>query len=183
MEQADAILVEHVQAGDQVALEILIEKYKHLVYRVAYRITRDHEDAGDIFQETFLKVSQSIGKFRKESSFETWLYRIVVHLSLNAVKKSERRAKYQAAALEAMPRRTAEDPHQKLEKKELKYWVRQAIDALSPHHRSVVILHELEGLTHAEIASILQCSEGTVRSRLHYARKRLQIFLRPYTEC
>lgn len=182
MEPIDAVLVEHVQAGDQEALATLIERYKHRVYRVAYRITRSHEEASDIFQETFLRVARSIGRFRGESSFETWLYRIVVHLSLNALKKNERRERYHRAAWKAWRSRRVLDPHQELERKELHAQVREAIAQLSPIHRSVVVLHDLEGLTHAEIAEILECSEGTVRSRLHHARRQLRQRLRKYVD-
>lgn len=182
MERIDAILIENIQAGDREALASLVEKHKQLVYRVAYRITRNHEDAGDVFQETFIKVSQSISRFRSDSSFETWLYRIVVNLSLNALKKADRRRKHQAASSKEFPRCSPEDPHQALERKELESQIRQAMDRLSADHRSVIVLHELEGLTHREIGEVLGCAEGTVRSRLHHARRRLRCLLSKYIE-
>jgi RNA polymerase sigma-70 factor (ECF subfamily) len=172
------------------ALAILVEKHKRLVYRIAIQITRNHEDADDVMQDTFLKVYESIHSFRKEATFETWLYRIVVNHAMNVVKRRKRRRETSLSATSEMEirpdlRRTADlanNPQLNAEKDELQKWVTQAVDSLPVKHRTVVILHEFEGLTHSEIASILNCSEGTVRSRLHYARKRLRDLLKPYVE-
>ena len=190
MERTEALLIEDLREGDMTALAILVEKYKRLVYRLAIQITKNHEDANDVMQETFLKVYESIHSFRKEAAFETWLYRIVVNHALNMVKRRERRRESSLSAIsetELHPdwRRTADlmnDPHLNAERKELQKWVTRAVDSLPAKHRTVVILHEFEGLTHAEIASILNCSEGTVRSRLHYARNRLRELLKPYVD-
>ena len=91
MERTEALLIEDLREGDMTALAILVEKYKRLVYRLAIQITKNHEDANDVMQETFLKVYESIHSFRKEAAFETWLYRIVVNHALNMVKRRERR--------------------------------------------------------------------------------------------
>ena len=190
MERTEALLIENLREGDMTALAILVEKYKRLVYRIAIQITRNHEDADDVMQDTFLKVYESIHSFRKEATFETWLYRIVVNHAMNVVKRRKRRRETSLSAtseVEIRPdlRRTADlanNPQLNAEKEELQKWVTQAVDSLPVKHRTVVILHEFEGLTHLEIASILNCSEGTVRSRLHYARKRLRDLLKPYVE-
>lgn len=198
MEQTDVLLIEDFLEGDMAALEALVEKYKRMVYRVAIKITKNHEDANDVVQETFLKVYKSLNKFKMESSFETWLYQIVVNLSLNTVKKRKRRNKrelpfnavyessetddsipYEECVVDQLKSQKNE-PHIRVERKELKQAVTQAVDSLSPKQRIVVILHEFEGLKHSEIASILGCSVGTVRSRLHYARQRLRELLEPY---
>jgi RNA polymerase sigma-70 factor (ECF subfamily) len=190
VERTEALLIDDLREGDMTALAILVEKYKRLVYRLAIQITKNHEDANDVMQDTFLKVYESIHSFRKESAFETWLYRIVVNHAMNLVKRRKRRRESSLSAAseaEIHPdvRRTADlvnDPHVNAERKELQKWVTQAVDSLPVKHRTVVILHEFEGLTHAEIASILNCSEGTVRSRLHYARNKLRELLKPYVD-
>ena len=190
MERIETLLIDELREGDMAALAILVEKYKRLVYRVAIQITKNHEDANDVMQDTFLKVYESIHSFRKDAAFETWLYRIVINHATNLVKRRERRRESPLSGTSEMEihpdlRRTADlanNPHLNLEKKERQRWVTQAINSLPLKQRTVVILHEFEGLTHPEIASILNCSEGTVRSRLHYARHKLRDLLRPYVD-
>ena len=190
MERTEALLIADLSEGDETALAPLIEKYKRMVYRLAMQITKNHADAEDVMQETFLKVYRSIRTFRKDAAFETWVYRIAVNEALNFVKRRERRqertiettaeAEFETDARYRATR--ANDPHLHAEKAELRHYVTQAVYSLPLKHRTVVILHEFEGLTHAEIASILNCSEGTVRSRLHYARKKLRTLLKPYVD-
>ena len=185
MERTETILVADLRAGDMTALAILVGQYQHLVYRLAIQITKNLDDANDVLQDTFLKVYDSIHSFRHDSAFETWLYRIVVNLSIDAVNRRNRRRESLFSTVgettiqqEIDPR---QDPTREAERKELREWVTQAVNSLSLNHRTVVILHELQGLSHPQIADILGCSEGTIRSRLHYARKKLRILLRPYT--
>ena len=190
MERTETLLIADLCEGDETALAPLVEKYKRMVYRLAMQITKNHADADDVMQETFIKVYRSIRTFRKDAAFETWLYRIVVNEALNFVKRRERQREStleiaSEAAYEATTRyraQIANDPHAHAEKSELRHYVTEAVNSLSLKHRTVVILHEFEGLTHAEIASILNCSEGTVRSRLHYARKKLRTLLKPYVD-
>ena len=190
MERTEALLIADLCEGDETALAPLIEKYKRMVYRLAMQITKNHADAEDVMQETFLKVYCSIRTFRKDAAFETWVYRIAVNEALNFVKRRERRQERTiettAEAEFEMDMRyratRASDPHVHAEKAELRRYVTEAVNSLPLKHRTVVILHEFEGLTHAEIASILNCSEGTVRSRLHYARKKLRTLLKPYVD-
>ena len=190
MERTEALLIADLCEGDETALAPLVEKYKRMVYRLAMQITKNHADADDVMQETFIKVYRSIRTFRKDAAFETWLYRIAVNEALNFVKRRERQ---RVSTLETVPEseyeaitryraQVATDPHAHAEKAELRHHVTKAVNSLSLKHRTVVILHEFEGLTHAEIASILNCSEGTVRSRLHYARKKLRTLLKPYVD-
>ena len=190
MERTESLLVADLLEGDTTALASIVEKYGKLAYRLAIQITKNHEDANDVMQETFLKVYESIGSFRKESAFETWLYRIIVNQALNTVKRRERRRESSFSDANEIDLRFnlpgsssyANSPHDDVEKKELQKWVTQAVDSLSAKHRTVVILHEFEGLTHPQIATILNCSEGTVRSRLHYARRKLRDLLKPYVD-
>ena len=190
MERTEALLIADLCEGDETALAPLVEKYKRMVYRLAMQMTKNHADADDVMQETFIKVYRSIRTFRKEAAFETWLYRIAVNEALNFVKRRERQREStlettSEAEYEAITRyraQIANDPHIHAEKAELRHHVTAAVNNLSLKHRTVVILHEFEGLTHAEIASILNCSEGTVRSRLHYARKKLRTLLKSYVD-
>ena len=186
MERTESILVADLCDGDMTALAILVDRHKDLVYRVAMQITKNSDDASDVLQDAFLKVYDSINAFRQESAFETWLYRIVVNLSIDAVKKRKRQQESMASLSEAsdvhQSQDIQQDPTRQAEKNELQEWVTQAVNSLSIKHRAVVILHELEGLSHPQIADILDCSEGTVRSRLHYARKRLRVLLAPYID-
>lgn len=190
MERTEALLIADLCEGDETALAPLVEKYKRMVYRLAMQITKNHADADDVMQETFIKVYRSIRTFRKDAAFETWVYRIAVNEALNFV---ERRERQRTSALETASETEYEvttryraqvenDPHVQAEKAELRHHVTEAVNSLSLKHRTVVILHEFEGLTHPEIASILNCSEGTVRSRLHYARKKLRTLLKPYVD-
>ena len=190
MERIETLLIDELREGDMAALAILVEKYKRLVYRVAVQITKNHEDANDVMQDTFLKVYESIHSFRKDAAFETWLYRIVVNHATNLVKRRERRRESPLSGTSEMEihpdlRRAtdlANNPQLHLERKERQRWVTQAVNSLPLKQRTVVVLHEFEGLTHPEIASILNCSEGTVRSRLHYARHKLKNLLKPYVD-
>ena len=186
MERTESILVADLCDGDMTALAILVDRHKDLVYRVAMQITKNSDDASDVLQDAFLKVYDSINAFRQESAFETWLYRIVVNLSIDAVKKRKRQQESMASLSEVsdvhQSQDIQQDPTRQAERNELQEWVTQAVNSLSIKHRAVVILHELEGLSHPQIADILDCSEGTVRSRLHYARKRLRVLLAPYID-
>ena len=190
MDRTEALLIADLCEGDETALASLIERYKRMVYRLAVQITKNSADADDVMQETFIKVYRSIHTFRKDATFETWLYRIAVNEALNFVKRRDRRreSRLETAAeseYESTVRHSAQvanDPHAQAEKSELRRHVTAAVNSLQLKHRTVVILHEFEGLTHVEIASILNCSEGTVRSRLHYARKKLRTLLKPYMD-
>ena len=186
MERTESILVADLCDGDMTALAILVDRHKDLVYRVAMQITKNSDDASDVLQDAFLKVYDSINAFRQESAFETWLYRIVVNLSIDAVKKRKRQQESMASLSEVsdvhQSQDIQQDPTRQAERNELQEWVTQAVNSLSIKHRAVVILHELEGLSHPQIADILDCSEGTVRSRLHYARKKLRVLLAPYID-
>ena len=185
MERTEAILVADLCDGDMTALAILVDRYKHLVYRLAIQITKNSDDASDVLQDTFLKVYDSIHTFRHDSAFETWLYRIVVNLSIDTVNGRKRRQKSLISFLEktdiSQKIERQQDPTFQVETNELQEWVTRAVNSLPIKHRTVVVLHELEGLSHPQIADILGCSEGTVRSRLHYARKKLRVLLTPYT--
>lgn len=178
--EEDKELIERVKTGDYGAFEELVRKHRKRAYSIARRIVNCHFDADDIVQEAFLQVYQHIQKFKGKSSFSTWLYRIVVNLSLNLLKSRSRREMMNLE--DANEEIDEETPAHIVEKEELKTLVKQAVNSLPHYQRIVVELHEFEGLSDKEIAEILNCSEGTVWSRLHRARERLKKMLAPYLE-
>lgn len=184
----DLVLVQRVQAGDTAAFDALTRKYRERLYSVLYNITSNREDAADLTQEALIKAFTSISRFKGKSSFFTWLYRIAVNTALTHVKRNRMRHFFSfdsineevapAEILESLAQRGDGDRSAIL--KELQEKLNEALQKLSPKHRTVVVLFEVEGLSHQEIAEILDTTEGTVRSRLHYAKQQLQSFLQDY---
>lgn len=184
----DSALVERVQTGDVAAFDELVRKYRTRLYSVLYNLTGNREDASDLTQDAFIKAFQSIGKFRGKSAFYTWLYRIAVNNALSFIKKNRRRRFFsfdnmteEAGAdeiFEAIASKTRTEKAVLMD--ELQERLNESLQKLSEKHRTVVVLHEIEGLSHAEIADITRTSIGTVRSRLHYAKSQLQADLQPY---
>ena len=187
---SDLVLVERVQEGDLAAFDMLTRKYRARIYSIVYNITSNREDASDLTQDAFIKAFQSIQKFKKKSSFYTWLYRIVINTTLTHLRKNRLRNFFSlenlqdevgsSDFLEAMSSDAKSDKPTFL--KELQEKLNEALQTLSIKHRMVVVLHEIEGLSHQEIAQVVGCSEGTVRSRLHYAKQQLQSLLKDYTQ-
>lgn len=184
----DWAVVQKVQAGHVGAFDQLVRKYRQQIFSVIYNMTSNREDASDLTQETFIKAFQAIGRFRGKSSFFTWIYRIAVNTSMTFLKKRNRRRYIsyehideEASGSEIVERLTATNRSEKGALiSELQEKLNDALQKLSPKHRTVVILHEIEGLEHAEIAEITRTSVGTVRSRLHYAKQQLQSYLQDY---
>ena len=184
----DWAIVQRVQNGEVSAFNQLVQKYRQPLFSTIYNMTGNREDATDIAQEVFIKAFQSIKRFRGQASFYTWLYRIAVNSSITFIKraKKQRFINYEtidetlvsSEILEYFTAKTKTEKGALL--KELQEKLNEALQKLSPKHRIVVILHEVEGMNHREIADITKTSEGTVRSRLHYAKKMLQAFLKEY---
>jgi RNA polymerase sigma-70 factor (ECF subfamily) len=174
-----------VQQGDLAAFDELVLKYRQRLFSVIYNLTSNREDTADLVQETFIKAFRSIGRFKCHSSFFTWLYRIGVNTTLSHLKKNKARRffsfeklneeAYREDVFEALYSSATSDKPTLL--KELQQKLNEALQKLSNKHRTIVVLFELEGLSHKEIAEIIKCSEGTVRSRLHYAKQQLQGYL------
>ncbi len=186
----DLALVTSVQNGDAQAFDALMRKYRERIYSIVYNITANREDAADLTQESFIRAYTSIGRFKGKSSFFTWLYRIAVNTTLSHVKRHRMRRFFSfdnineemapTEIVECLAQRHAGDRSAGLA--ELQEKLNEALQKLSPKHRTVVILFEIEGLNHQEIAQIMKTSEGTVRSRLHYAKQELQSFLQDYVK-
>ena len=179
---ADWLIVQQVQAGNVAAFDELVIKYRERIYSVVYNLISNKEDASDLSQEAFIKAFQSIGQFKGKSSFFTWLYRIAVNTSLTFLKKNRHRRflSYEniseetgsSDVLEVLAAKTSTEKPTLI--KELQHKLNEALQTLSVKHRTVIVLFEIDNLSHQEIAEIMNCSVGTVRSRLHYAKKQLQ---------
>lgn len=184
----DHILVERVQNGEVDAFDHLIRKYRERVFAVIYNMTGNREDAADLAQDSFIKAFSSIKRFRGKSSFYTWLYRIAVNTTLSHLKsnRSKRFFSFEniheeisgSEIFENLVSKTGAERGTLLN--ELQEKLNDALQTLSVNHRTVIVLFEIEGLSHTEIAHILKVSEGTVRSRLHYAKQQLQSILQDY---
>jgi len=173
------------------ALEELVRFYQDRVYRLAYGLLQDPEDALDVTQEAFLRVHQSVGRFAGKSAFFTWLYRIVVNLCHDTRRKKARRKHEFSLDQVIEEREEAGDPPLEIADpygiapdeasadQELESKVREAMESLPDKHRTTLLLREVEGLSYEEIAEATHVNIGTVMSRLHYARKRMQEMLRP----
>ncbi len=183
--EADIELVTAVQAGDLVAFQGLVEKYQNRIFSMVYGMTRNREDARDIAQDTFVKAYRNLQSFRLESSFYTWLYRIAMNLTIDHSRRVKRRptgefdeevAQRDDAGSVAEPHHI-DSPSRALERKELYTHIMDALEHLPADQKQVILLRELEGLSYKEIADLMEIPEGTVMSRLFYARKKMQKLL------
>ncbi len=185
MGNEDQALVERSKAGDMSAYEALVEKYRHRVWRLAMNSVRDQEEAWDVAQEAFIRAWQALGSFRGQSAFYTWLFRIVMNVA--ADKLRQRAARGRAFGTERVPEEEMErvtvdpdvGPDERAARIEERERIDRALAALPEHHRTIIMLSDLEGLTYREIADVLDIPMGTVMSRLHNARKRLKQVLGP----
>ncbi|MGA8657947.1 MAG: sigma-70 family RNA polymerase sigma factor [Chthoniobacterales bacterium] len=191
VEPNDGELVRRCQAGDSSAFNDLVTRYRSKVFSMVYGMVQNEQDAWDLAQEGFLKAWRSIHRFKGQSSFYTWLYRIMTNVTIDALRRKGVHGEAEfddgiaTANVDPSSRTTpsaAPLPHQKLEEIEIRRRIDEAIAKLSPEHRAVIVMKETEDLQYNEIAEILDCSIGTVMSRLFYARKKLQTFLRDVYE-
>ena len=184
----DWAVVQRVQAGNVGAFDQLVQKYREQIFAVIYNMTSNREDASDLTQESFIKAFRAIGRFKGKASFFTWLYKIAINTTVSFLKKRNRRRfisyeniDEEASGAEIVERLTAKNRSEKGALiSELQEKLNDALQKLSLKHRTVVILHEIEGLEHTEIAEITGTTVGTVRSRLHYAKQQLQSYLKDY---
>lgn len=177
---ADERLVARSRTGDFAAFEELVRRYRNDVFRLSNHFVRNREEAWDISQEVFIKAHRSLGHFRGDSSFKTWLMRITANQCKDFLKKrrvstvsfDERIGQTGGAMMDAAS--SALGPARALEAKEIGDAIESALRGLSHKHRAAFVLREYEGLSYEEMAEVMQCSLGTVMSRLHHARKKLQ---------
>jgi RNA polymerase sigma-70 factor (ECF subfamily) len=180
----DQVLVERAKRGDEIAFSELVNRHYRRAVRVAYGLLKHPDDAEDVVQEAFTRVHQRLGKFEGTSAFYTWLYRIVVNLSIDAIRRHRRDRRVDVddekardalhADEELWPRFDEADPGASAERKELAGRLQAAFADLPEIHQAVVVLRELEGMSYTEIAATLKIKKGTVMSRLFHARKAMQ---------
>ncbi|MFZ4651068.1 MAG: RNA polymerase sigma factor RpoE [Rubrivivax sp.] len=188
---ADALLVERVKRGDARAFEMLVVKYRRRVERLVARILRDPDLVADVTQETFVRAWRGLATFRGESAFYTWLYRIAVNTARKSLADSRRDPVVTESALrgnddeddETSRRMDAlsdvETPEAVLASREIARAVNDAVQGLSEDLRQAVTLREIEGLSYEEIAHVMDCPIGTVRSRIYRAREAIAQRLKP----
>jgi RNA polymerase sigma-70 factor (ECF subfamily) len=185
--EVDQQLVERAQRGDKRAFELLVLKYQRKLGRLLSRFVRDSAEVEDVTQEAFIKAYRALPSFRGESAFYTWLYRIGINTAKNYLVALGRRAptttgfdNEEAEGFEdAEQLRDSSTPESELEGKEIAATVNRAMDALPPDLRTAITLREIEGLSYEEIASVMNCPVGTVRSRIFRARDAIAAELRP----
>lgn len=174
----DRQLVAKARSGDTNAFDELVTAYRGKVYAMIYSMMRNEQDAWDISQEGFVKAWKSLKQFNEKSSFFTWLYRIMTNLAIDCIRKRARRPESEFDETFIQPSEAATgakgDPSDAAFQQEIGKRIESAIGELSADHRAVVVMREVEGMQYQEIADILECSIGTVMSRLFYARKCLQ---------
>lgn len=184
----DLALVRRAQKGNLDAFDELICRYHERVYATIYNMTSNHEDANDLAQETFIKAYRALRSFKGDASFYTWLYRIAVNKTINFLKQRKNRQQMSLNDLEINAEHDKDlvalisenNPRRETNLAELQEKLNAAMLKLSESHRLVVALHDIQGLPHEDIAKIMDCNVGTVRSRLFYARQQLQAYLSDY---
>ncbi|MDX6766766.1 MAG: sigma-70 family RNA polymerase sigma factor [Candidatus Methylacidiphilales bacterium] len=184
----DEQLVDQVLSGSVSSYDWLVLRYKERLYGVLYNMTSNHEDTNDLLMETFDKAFRSLSTYQKNASFYTWIYRIGVNRALNHLNKRKKtRNTFSLNDIEMDDQLEKQFADVKVvggdrsaELSELQKKLNESLQRLSDEHRAVVVLFDIDGQSHADIAKIMGCSEGTVRSRLHYAHQKLQKMLESY---
>jgi RNA polymerase sigma-70 factor (ECF subfamily) len=187
-EVSDLTLVRRSQQEDMNAYDELVRRYQERLYATVYHMTSNHEDASDLVQETFIKAFRALKSFKGDSSFYTWIYRIAVNKTINFLKQRKNRLHMSLNDVDFNAENDPDlvalvsdkTPRRDLNLSELQDKLNVAMLKLSEHHRMVVTLHDIQGLSHEEIGAIMDCNVGTVRSRLFYARQQLQGYLADY---
>lgn len=187
----DAALVARCQEGETAAFDELVTKYRGKMYAMVFNMVRREQDAWDLAQDGFIKAWKSIGRFRGQSAFYTWLYRIMMNVTIDWMRKRQIEGTTEfdeSVALDSVDPaastapRAESLPHESMGHREIGTRIDAAIQKLSPEHRAVIVMKEIDGLQYHEIAEAMECSIGTVMSRLFYARKKLQGLLKDVYE-
>src|SRR3954451_8103488 len=184
----EMVLVTRARQGDLTAYDELIRRYQERIYATVYHMTSNHEDANDLAQEAFIKAYHALKSFKGGSSFYTWVYRIAVNKTINFLKQRKNKTQMSLDDLDFNAEHdpdlvaliSEKTPRREISLTELQEKLNIAMLKLSEPHRLVVTLHDVQGLSHEEIAKIMECNIGTVRSRLFYARQQLQAYLSDY---
>ena len=184
--EADQVLVERVHRGDTKAFDVLVLKYQHKVANLISRYIRDSSEVLDVTQEAFIKAYRALPKFRGDSAFYTWLYRVAINTAKNHLAAQARRPPgddIEAETAEQMDMGAAlketDTPENLALQREIASTIQQALDGLPEDLRTAITLRELEGLSYEEIAQAMDCPIGTVRSRIFRAREAIDVKLKP----
>lgn len=190
----DLTLVRRSREGDQQAFRILVERYQRRVYAVALGMMKDPEEARDVAQEAFIKVHRYLDKFKGDSSFYTWLYRITANVAIDRLRSrkgegvslDERLEKGEVEPEISQPgflsTRLGTNPQKSTLRRELAEKMADALAQLPPKHREILLLREVEGMSYEELAEVLDVPKGTVMSRLFHARAKMQKLLADYLD-
>jgi RNA polymerase sigma-70 factor, ECF subfamily len=186
----DLELVARCQNGDTQAFGELVTRYRNKVHAMIYNMVRNEQDAWDIAQESFLKAWKSIPRFRRQSAFYTWLYRIVMNVTIDWMRRRkieggtefDDTVGHNIAPGSLTTPAGVDAPQRKMERDEIRARIDAAIAKLSPEHRQVITLREIDGMEYHEIAGVIGCELGTVMSRLFYARRKMQAMLKDVYE-
>lgn len=186
----DADLVAAARGGDRAAFETLFQRYHRRAYTLALGVVRSQDDALDVVQDAFIKAHKYLDKFEGNSSFFTWLYRIVMNLAIDHLRKNRRQRPVELDEQKVedaiddtlLPKILGGNPGRALMDKEIRARIDAALDQLSENHRAVLVMRELEGLSYEEMAQAMACSKGTIMSRLFHARKNMQRLLADLVE-
>lgn len=187
-EPADEVLVLQAQAGDSAAYDELVTRHRGRIFAMIRQMTKNEADAWDLSQEAFIKAWKALPRFEVKAKFSTWLYRIAHNTVYDWARRKRPESGgelneeiFGSGAIDPASRTTPSAerrPDDALRAEELRVKIEAALDQLSPQHREVVILKDVQGLAYKEIAEVMECSIGTVMSRLHYARQKLQSLLK-----
>jgi RNA polymerase sigma-70 factor (ECF subfamily) len=180
----DRDLVDAARKGDRDAFRTLFERYHKRAYALAFGVLRNQDDALDVVQDAFIKAHKYLDKFEGNSSFYTWLYRIVMNLAIDHLRKHRRARPVELdeqhleegshADDTLLPKMLGGNPGRALMDKQIRARIDEALAELSENHRSVLVMRELEGMSYEEMAQAMSCSKGTIMSRLFHARKNMQ---------
>jgi RNA polymerase sigma-70 factor (ECF subfamily) len=184
----DRELVKRAQAGDLVAFRALYDRYNRRAFAVAMGVVRNQADALDVVQEAFIKVHKHLVGFQGTSSFYTWLYRIVMNVSIDHIRRNRKVTEFDETVrhhtvdegAEIVPRHRTQNASKEVSRDELTTYIQAALDTLPEYHRAVILLREVEGMTYEEMATILNVPKGTIMSRLFHARRKMTEQLEPY---
>src|SRR6266850_443025 len=184
----EMVLVERARQGDLGAYDDLVRRYQERIYATIYHMTSNHEDANDLAQEAFIKAFHALKSFKGGSSFYTWVYRIAVNKTINFLKQRKNRLHMSLNDLDFNAENNPDlvalisdkTPRRDAGLKELSEKLNEALLKLSEQHRLVMVLHDVQGQSHEQIAEVMDCNIGTVRSRLFYARQQMQAWLTDY---
>ncbi len=183
MNSDESLIIDKIKKGDIGSFNILVERYQKQVFNIAYRFVGNSEDASDLAQEAFLKAYKSIKTFRKDSSFKTWMYHITSNVCKDELRKKKKALVVSLDApisgndgqeFERQFKSSVLSPEEKYEVQEKQKFVQKIINSLPEDYRMVLILRELQDLSYQEISDILNCSIGTVKSRLNRGRKQFK---------